>query len=239
MKVNISTLLDSKNQMLFSRLQANVKIDVEYHTNKWYATYSQNDEHIIYVPMLITPDPAAFTHELLHIDLNLKEMEIPAGIRLLIYGKPSISMCFTDDLVEHIINCFNHIKMLPVFLQLGYNRSEFISDYHDNKLTDQEVTIIATNYRSSATGKYNSEAIDFYIGKYVAVKACPNTSFNYLKNLKALENIDPALFWLLEQFFASWNAYDKTTAPIYITPRSIIFDFVDNLDKWSTGKTIQ
>jgi hypothetical protein len=239
MKVNINSLLDNKNQMLWSKLQEQLKIDVQYHSHTWYACYSQNKDHIIYVPIGLTPDPAAFAHELLHIDLNTRGMELPAGIKLLIWGKSSISMCFTDDLVEHMVNCFNHIKMLPDFLQLGYDRSEFISDFKADKLTDSEVLNIVMNYRNTTTGIYNSKAIDFYIGKYIAVKACPNTSFNYLKNLQSLNDLDPRLFSVLEQFHNKWNAYDKATAPIYISPHSIASDFVEDIEQWSIGKSIQ
>lgn len=238
MKVDINSLLDSKNQMLFSGLQTKLKIDVEYHMRSWYANFSQNGDHVIYVPYGQTPDPAAFAHELLHIDFSLRGMEIPAGIRLMIFGRP-FSMCFTDELVEHISNCLNHIKMLPDFLQLGYKSNEFVSDFHTDKLTAQDVADVALNYRDPVTGVYNSEAVNIYIGKYFAARTCANTGFNYVQNLKALNNIDPDLFWVLEQFYTQWNAYNKTTAPIYITPHSIVFDFVENLEQWSTGKSIQ
>jgi hypothetical protein len=238
MEVNIDSFLDNRNKELWVELTGQLRIDVEYHSHSWYAGFSQNDTHIVYVPIGITPDPAGFTHELLHIDLRRRELELPAGIKFLIWGKPSISMCFSDDLVEHMINCFNHIKMLPYFLELGYDRSGFIYDFTENKFTDVEVQSIIANYYNKATDVYNSIAIDYYIAKYIAAKACPNTSFNYSKNFQLLNNLDPKLFLVLEKFYNDWLTYDKNKVSIIIDPHSIASDFVDNMDKWSNGKVI-
>jgi hypothetical protein len=238
MKVQIDNLLDEKNKMLWFKLQEQCTINVEYHSYSWYSVYSQNDTHTVYVPLGEALGCAAFAHELLHIEIRNKEMELPAGIKYLIWGSPSITMCFTDDLIAHMINCFNHIKMLPEFLKLGYRPDEFISDYLENKFTDFEAYNIVSNYYNKATDIYNSVAIDYYIGKYIAVKACPNTSFNYSKNLQSLNDLDSNLFTVLEKFHSEWSAYDKATASIVVDPHSIASDFIENMEKWSNGKVI-
>lgn len=238
MKADINSFLDNRNQELWLKLKAQFKIDVQYHSHPWYAGFSENDTHIVYVPIGMPPDSAGFTHELLHIDLRRRELELPAGIKFLIWGKPSISMCFSDELIEHIINCFNHIKMLPDFIELGYDPSRFISDFTENKFTDEEVEYIIVNYYNSATGIFNSTAIDYYIAKYIAARACPNTSFNYSNNFQSLNNLDPDLFFVLEKFYNDWAAYDRKNASIIIDPHSIASDFVDHMDNWSTGKMI-
>lgn len=238
MKVQLDNLLDYKNKILWLKLKEQCTINVEYHLHSWYSVYSQNDTHTVYIPQGVALDSAAFAHELLHIQISNEEMELPSGIRYLIWGRPSIAMYFTDDLIEHIINCFNHIKMLPEFLKLGYRPDEFISDYMENKFTDFEAYKIVSNFYNKATSTYKSTAIDYYIGKYIAVKACPNTSFNYKKNLQSLSDLDSNLFAILEKFHNAWTAYDKATASIIVNPHSIASDFVDNMEKWSTGKVI-
>lgn len=148
----------------------------------------------------------------------------------------------SEDLIEHIGNCLEHIKMLPIFLEMGFNREDFISDYSENKLTEENLKSIKRLFKSKILfqrEKYDSKAIDFFIGKYFAVKACPNLTYNYDKGLNELGRIDTDLYFVLNKFMKNWDMFDyNDTDPITGGYRDILFDFVNGLTEWSKGKSV-
>ena len=132
--------------------------------------------------------------------------------------------------------------MFPEFLRFGYNKNKFISDYSINKLTKEEIAKIKKQF---STGMwfykvYSAMAIDAFVGKFFAANACPNDSFDYSKQLVELRKIDTDLFQILDTFLTNWKNFDYTdTDRIPGSYHILLFDFIENLEKWTRGKTIK
>jgi hypothetical protein len=55
-----------------------------------------------------------------------------------------------------------------------------------------------------------------------------------------LKNIDFDLFHILDTFLNDWKNFDyEDTNPITGSYHSLLFDFIENLEKWTNGKTIE
>lgn len=225
---------------LWNSLKSVLDIEIRKEKRPDYLAFSKNGKTIISVPF-DNIDPASFTHELILIYLRTKDFFISGGLALSIKESEKLSRIFSDDLIDHIVNCLDHIKMLPEFLILGFNEKDFLSDYSVNKLTDEEIFKIKKHYTTTILFKkiYNASAIDFFIGKYFAANTCPNKSYDYQSQLKKIEKIDPELFQILETFLANWKNFDyNDTDPINGSYHILLFGFIENLEKWTEGKTI-
>lgn len=233
-------LVDNKNSDLWNELQAVQRIEIQFEKRKEYYAFSQNDKSVIHIPDNDI-NPASFTHELLHIYLRTKKVFIGGGLKLSIKEKPTLSRIFSEALLEHIGNCLDHIKMLPEFLKIGYDRKEFLLDYSTNKFTDEELRNLKANFIHNGFFKkvYNASAVDFYVGKYFAIGTCPNNELDYSNALNELQKIDKDLFSILEKFLKEWIDFDYTNDdPIAGSYHLFLFDFVDELENWTKGKQI-
>jgi hypothetical protein len=177
-------LIDSRNIELWTALSKVREISIKREKQNIYSAYSIDNKTTIYVP-IDGNDPASFTHELLHVFLRTKKVYIGAGLQISIKESKVLSKIFSDNLIEHIGNCLDHIKMFPLFVNLGYEPDKFLSDYSENKLTNNEILCIKKHFFTRFFKKvlYNKTAIDFYIGKYFAAISCPNTTFDYTSQL--------------------------------------------------------
>lgn len=128
--------------------------------------------------------------------------------------------------------------MLPLYLDMGYDIKRFITDYNVSKFSKREMNILRDNLKISK-GVYQAGGVDCYIGKYFAMKACPNKVFDYSKGYILLKSLDPALYNILEQTIAEWNDYDYNQNDILAQSyRDVVYTLVDGLKEWSLGKTI-
>lgn len=234
-------LIDNRNLELWNSLRMVHTIEIRKENRPDYLAFSKSGKTIIFVPF-DNIDPASFTHELLHIYLRTKEVFIGGRLTLSIKESEKLSQIFSDNLIDNIGNCLDHIKMLPEFLNLGFNEKDFLSDYSANKLTDDEILKIKKHYTITISFKrvYNASVVDFFIGKYFASNSCPNKSYHYQSQLNELEKIDPDLFQILETFLNEWKNFDyNDTNPITGSYHSLLFNFIENLEKWTDGKTIK
>lgn len=234
----IDGLIDDRNKNLYEELTENFEIQVELKTNtNEYGCYSQNNKSIIYVPSgNICSD--SFTHELLHIFIRSKQVYIGGTIKRQIQSSRNLSKVFSSALLEHISNCLDHIKMLPKYLEMGFSAEKFILDYEVNKCTDIEIVDLKNHWK--VHNYYNSQAIDFYLGKYFAIKACPNLNWNYEEKLKELENIDTNLFQINNKLIERWKAMNMESDDILEDDYIIIGgDYIDDMENWIKNKNIK
>lgn len=239
--MDTSGLIDNRNLELWNSLRSGHDIEIRKENRPGYLAFSKSGKTIISVPSNNT-NPAFFTHELLHIYMRSKQVFIGGGLAVSIKGSRILSQIFSDNLIEHIGNCLDHIKMLPEFIRLGYNQNEFLSDYSVNKLTKKDLANIKKHFSTNILFKkvYNAKTIDFFVGKYFAAKACPNNSFDYEERLNELKEVDFALFQILETFLTEWNNFDyNDTDSITGSYHLFLFDFIINLEKWTNGKRIK
>lgn len=234
-------LLDERNIYLWNNLCINFDIDIKKEKRIEYFADSKDKKTTIYVP-IGKIDAAFFTHELLHIFLRSKNVFIGGGLSLSIKESKVLSKIFSDNLIDHIGNCLDHIKMFPEFIRLGYEADKFIADYSDSKLTEVEIFKIKKGFITKGLfeKRYNSQIIDLYIGKYFAVIACPNKSIDYSKQFSDLKIIDSELFQILETFTTAWKTFDYNDIdPLTGGYHLFLFEFIDKLENWTDGKTIK
>lgn len=171
-----------------------------------YATYTIGKTANIHVPVN-NLKVGYYTHELLHIFLRTKEVFLGSSIIMYIESKPRLKRIFSDYFKQQVPNMLDHVKMLPLFLELGYSRPEFIQDYDTDKFTWLDLGYILAIFRKSWFWKkrYTATGVDQYIGRYFAAKTCPDPSRDYTFQLSRLRKLDAELFEILETFFTAWE----------------------------------
>ncbi|GAB3202204.1 hypothetical protein ABID22_003819 [Pontibacter aydingkolensis] len=195
-------LVDERNQKLWNEIDQKLNVKLSPSLNDEYSCYSQGQDIIFYIDENnFCKD--SFTHEMLHVYLRLHGLFIGAGLKNTIIQSRILSNVFSSGLIEHLGNCFDHIKMLPMYIDMGFNREKFILDYNTHKCTTSEIQLLKREYKKG--NRINSKAADFYIGKYFAIKADPNDSFDYTSQLLDLKKIDPLLYGALEATVKHWE----------------------------------
>ena len=233
-------LLDDRNRGLYEDVRKQVNLTLKKVNQNYYMAYTQGNEAIIYVPN-DNENPSSFAHELLHINFKTIGVLIGNGLINSIRSKNQISTYFSNELLEQIGNCLDHVKMLPIFVQMGYPIEEFVEDYFVVKLTENEINNIKSNFfkKGFFGSSYNKNAIDLFIGKYFAVRACPNNSFDYSNALFELENLEPKLYSVLDSYWKQWLDFDiYHPDPIFNNYHVLNYDFVENLEGWFNGKKV-
>lgn len=227
-------LLDNRNLKLWESLSKTHNIVVKTSNLPYYDCYSQDNDSLI----MVTEneyDPAYFTHELLHILLRQKEIFMGASFKLHINSNPDLSRILSENLLDHFGNCLDHIKMLPIYQNLGFETEKFLSDSDENKCTEQELRILKNGFKSDPY--YNPEIVDFYFGKYISIKADTIPKANYKNCLEELRKMDEDLFVILDQFITNWEQMPLDKENIWDDDyHSILFDFILKLENWSNTK---
>jgi len=81
--------------------------------------------------------------------------------------------------------------------------------------------------------------IDFYLGKYFAIKACPNLDFDYSDSLEGLSKIDKRLFLINEKLVNNWLQVDIDSQNIEDGFRTIVRNYVYDMESWIKLKRIR
>jgi hypothetical protein len=235
----ITGLVDNRNSSLFEELNKHYEIKIEWvdHTEE-YGCYSKNHQSTIYVPKTKIC-PASFTHELLHIYLRSKGVFIGARLKRKFQASKILLKIYSEQLSEHVGNCLDHMKMLPIYIELGFDRTKFIHDYEKHKFTNHHAEIIEKYWKAGE--HYNAQIIEFYLDRYFAAKACPNDEIDYSTNLNKLKKLDKHLFQINEKLIKRWKAMEIETVSEnaetdnYIT---IAEDYISEMKNWVKSKSI-
>lgn len=233
MEITLDKLLDNRNINLWESIQSTHKIELALSNEPNYMTRFLGDSITIYIQSN-NYCPAAFTHELLHVYLKLQKVNIALDLENKIAESEKLFYLFSKDLKEHIGNCLEHTKMLPLYLRMGFDNRLFISDFSEKKINKDIIRNIEMLYKQSNI--YNREAIDIFIGKFFAMRACNNTSHNYLKYYKLLEKVDPKLYRLLSDFWNDWSSYDISDSDDNY--QEILEYFIEDLNAWIKNKIV-
>jgi hypothetical protein len=233
MTEHLNILIDEKNIDLWNELNEIYQIElIESPEPNYMSRVSGNIATIcIYVHELSS---ASFTHELLHIYLKSKNVRITEDFYNAMENSERLNNLFSSDLKEHLTNCLEHKLMLPIFLEMGYENRFFISDYNEIKMDDKKLDALLSRYR--VNGVYDKEAVDFFIGKFIAMKSCNNKSFKYYKYFKAFQKLDKRMHKLLSEFWSDWTTYDfQNDNDNY---NEILEYFIEDLNGWISKKKI-
>jgi len=202
---DVALLVDDRLEKIWQIVNDQFTTLLIFHTEPNYRLYSKNKIAIIYV----TDGKYSkdfFAHEVLHLYLETKHIQIGSYLTLLIRDNPLLSDIFSPALREHISNTLDHIKMWPLYLALGFDRTQFLLDYDTPKCTVEEISLIRIFLHSDST--LQKTAADCFLGKFFGIKACPNDKINYGNFLDDLNAIDTHLFQILDDFWEKWLAYD-------------------------------
>lgn len=232
--VSTELLIDTRNKSLWEDVIAKYNVDIQPSENAEYSCYTQSSNVIFYIP-ITDICASSFTHELLHVYIRLKDVYFGSGLQTTFTSSNILSRIFVPGLTEYVANCLDHIKMLPIYLELGFEREKFLFDYHENKGTETEIRLIKDNYKSKA--RYNTSAVGNYIAKYYAMKADPNNTFDYRKSLSILRTVDDKLFAILEKFLKNWYEFDIDKNDFLNGYHYILDNFYQEMKKWMTGKS--
>lgn len=222
-----SDLIDNKNRDLWDYLRKQYDFQLEESFEEGFLTYFKGDTVIIEVD-LDQPSPAAFTHELLHVYMKSQGLKIVWNMKDRIENDSDLQSVFSTSLRVHIGNCLEHVKMLPLFLERGYSREDFLMDYHERTMMETDVKSLEDNYYCK--GGVVLKTVDNYIGKYFAMKASANPEFDYSQALMGFKAIDPSLYQILDGFWHDWLKYQiGDPQEKYL---NFMDSFLENIKNW-------
>lgn len=231
-------LIDSRNQDLWERLNVLVPVKVEMAEQDYYGAYTFGFSATVFVnPKRICS--ASFTHELLHVRLKREGLMANTIFKTAIIKSSKLHRIIPPQAVEHITNCLDHIKMLPEYLKLGYNKEDFIIDFQESKLTLEDAKMIAESIQARGNQRLKDIGAHFFIAKLFGVLACPNNGIDYSKQLQFLQNADKALYEIMMTFNAKWKEWDISEN--YLTgdienetshEERLVVDFLTRIEKW-------
>lgn len=232
----MNELLDSRNQNLWNQISEKYNVSFEDSNNGEYACYSYDNNIIFYIDKTnLCKD--SFTHEMLHAYLRLNDCYIGGGLQNTINSSRILSSILSSRLIEHMGNCLDHIKMLPIYLELGFSREKFILDYDEYKCTDEEIQILKKHYRNGK--KINLNAVDSYVGRIVAILADPNNTFDYSNDLNQLRKIDSQLFQIIERLINHWKEIKVENRKLLEDDyHTVLSGFYENMKNWISNNRI-
>lgn len=240
--IDVSPYIDDRNRALWETMNKRFNITIDYGIEDCYGNNLIKNDCTIYVCRDEEPNPASFTHELLHLYLPSKDIHIGSTIQIFLQEQCPQCLIFNKKLYDHISNCLEHIKTFPIFVEMGYPAQDFIQDYTTNKLTDDDVNFIVHHYKVGLfKKKYNVQAVNCYIGKFFAAKADVNLNNNYNNQLLKLKAQDSQLYLILDKFWNNWIDYDieREREAWKYNHRTIVDTFDKDLTQWGKNKNFQ
>lgn len=224
--------IDDRNNRIWNELKQKYNFEIDKSNNHEYSCFIQAKKVIIYYDdSNICKD--SFTHELLHVYLNSKEFYLGNNLNLIINNDANLSRILSKQLIEHISNCLDHIKMFSIFNELGFDKFKFIVDYFDRKCDRADVLELTFNYRYYTS--IDSKAADFFIGKLVGMLCDVNEEHNYTEELNDFRQIDKELYDSVCALINNTKDFDINDMSVFNQYRSISSTFYENLKKWQSN----
>jgi len=232
----IDRYITNRNEWLLPEVKKKYKELDFIFTKETHARASyQGEKATIYLPENSKTEES-LTHELLHLYIETKENIVCALIVGLIRENDKLKQIFSDKLIEHITNCIEHVKMLPIFIHMGYDKSNFLADSSVNKCEIKHAKRIKSIYKFF--GRYNKKAIDSFIGNFFAMKA-DASEFDYSRQLDILLETDKELYEILEIFWTKWLAFSIEIDDSHdYWLDDFAGDFIDSFKEWMKDKKI-
>ncbi|HET8885777.1 MAG TPA: hypothetical protein VFM70_05420 [Salinimicrobium sp.] len=224
-------LIDNRNSDLWNDMLSKFKIHLEKSPEPSYITSYEDDVITIKINEG-NINPAPFTHELLHIYLKSKNIWIARDIIEKIEKNNKLFFIFSDSLKSHIGNCLEHQKMLPLYLDRGFDNKLFVGDFALKIMKDDKFSKLKKEYAKKRV--VNREAVDVFIGKFFSMKVSNNNRFSYDKYFNGLAKIDGQLFEVLNTFWEEWLEFNIDSDDY----KKILDPFINNLNSWAKEKTI-
>lgn len=194
--------------------------------------YSENNtSKIYYNPNNFSN--ASIAHELLHIKLRRFNF-VRNHIYLSCKNHKKLRLIFTKQLCDHISNCFDHVKMYPEYLQLGYSPDDFLRNALEEKSTIKIIKSIKMKFLLG----YKAISLDPYIGNSISIYA-DHADNQYDEHLNLLEQKSPELFEIISKLWNNWIHFDITKIDtIYNSDIELFERFIGDMEEWVKNKII-
>lgn len=216
-------LINEQNLELWKSVSNKFIIKLEESPDSSYLTYFDAGFVIIEVDMK-DRTPASFTHELLHLYMKAEGVHVARDLKKKITADKALMEIFSTSLRVHIGNCLEHVKMLPIFLSLGFRNENFIGDYHQKIMDDEKMQELENGYYEN--GNPELVWVDLYIDLFFTMKASNNTHFDYSSYLQRMEKLDNLLFEIHSDFWEAWQNFQVGQPKI---------DYLIGLDNYLNG----
>ena len=136
--IDLSLYIDDRNKELFESLSS-TKILVRQCNGDDYGTVRiPPNLFVIFVSSQVSP--AAFAHELLHIQLH-EDVGSLYDLNYSSYG-------FSQECYSHLTNTLTHRTMIHRFLEMGYVEEEFLSCGRDKYITIDDLKSHNTDFNT-------------------------------------------------------------------------------------------
>lgn len=233
MKDAYKSLIDSRNEDLWRTVNAHFKIILKDSQEANYMTnYSASG-----ITILVNPDhkdPAPFTHEMLHLYMKYRQTYILRDMQQMTKEDHLLLHLFTSPVISHICNCLEHYKMLPMYLERGFDIKFFVEDFHQRLMEPEEMTTLKASYIKN--GILDGKAVQTFIRKYFAMKSSCNQAYDYNPYYRELSEVDGQLFGILEKFWENWLSFKIGNPPQEY--QTMLEDFLQEMREWIQGKTL-
>src|SRR5690349_18144860 len=117
---DLSKLIDKRSQNLWNEINNSYNISLEFHDELNYGLYRNGKNVTLYIATN-NYNKDYFAHELLHILLGIKNINISGYLLIRFRENKLLSSVFSDPLLQHIGNTLDHIKMLEIYLAMGFD----------------------------------------------------------------------------------------------------------------------
>lgn len=229
--MDISNLIDSRNIGLFEEIKSKNNLTFQYSNENNYACCSEGKNSTIFIPK-DKPCIDSFTHELLHIYLRTKEVYAGGCLTIQINESKDLEPLFDKEIIDHITNVIDHIKMYPIYISLGFDKTKFLDDFDKPKCTNEEIRNLQIYHSVLHTLK--PHFFKLFVGKFFSMKGCPNDNYDYESFYKELDDLDFILLQDLNTFYDEWSSFNIDSNDILDKSyREIMSDLVVAFKVWN------
>ena len=219
--------IDRNAQELLDELRLEYQIEFEAsNINYCQVTQKGRKATIQYNPKTFNSE--SIVHELLHIWLDRYNYKIGNYVYLICRGDKNLSKVFLKPLCDHIENCFDHFKMYPKYIAMGYSAEGFMIDSLKEKCSIKDIDLV----RTDTHGLHHAISIKYFIGYLISIYA-DHANNDYTVHLDLLSQKDHDLFEIVTRFWKSWLAFDITKIDsIENSDIELCDNFLDEINSW-------
>lgn len=233
MKDQYNSLIDERNEDLWRKMNAHFNITInDSPVSNYISEFGPDGVSILVDRSDMTP--ASFTHELLHLYIKYKDTNVLSDFKEMAKADNELLHLLSQPVINHICNCMEHSKMLPMFLERNFQQDHFSKDFHSQLMDRQEVDKLIHSYIKNDI--YDGRAVQTFIKKFFSMKATANTSYDYKPYFMALKKLDTELYSAMDGFWENWLTF-KIGNPPEEYQRMLAF-FLADMRTWKTGKTL-
>ena len=232
--MGIINCLDENNNRLLSELEKEYQIEFRAENVDYYSVFTQNKTAIIsYNPQNKIEDESIM-HELLHIWLIQFKCLSGNHIYLSCLNHKKLKLVFIKFLTDYIGSCFDHYKMYPKFIEMGYAPEKFLSCGVAEKCTIKDIK----NLKMRVLLAYSAKSVEKYIGYLISIYA-DHIDNNYTEHLRLLKQKNAELFEIVTNFWNKWKVFDiQNIDPIENSDFDLFESFISDMENWVERKII-